>query len=248
MKALSIQRFSRKRKNLRMENNFLSPECPWTSFEFGKVISCEERLCGWVRQPMNTYSSIVFFLAAFALLWNYRKERKLSDFVFGLGLIWMGVASTLNHASQIKVLVSLDFLAIYMLAVALLVTSLLQTKKIPSVRWGVVLYVFLVSLAIFAQYFHVRYSIPLTGGVVAAVLAVEALTSRLNRANHFRYLFSGLATLVLGAFCYYLDTSGEHCVPANHWFQWHAVWHVLSVSALCFFALHYRQYYRRQPT
>ncbi len=229
-----------------MENDFLRPECPWTSFKYGKVISCEQRYCSWVRQPLNTYTSVVFFLVAAIILRSYRRERRLSDLVFGLSLIWMGVASVLNHASQVKIFVTLDFLSIYMLAAALLILSL---RRLGRLRWGplgVALYLVLVGVTIHTQYFNARYSIPVTVVLLVSVLVTEVIAARASRQVEFRSLWIGMGSLALGAYCYYRDAFGEDCVPTNHFFQWHSVWHFLSVGGLYFFARYYRQFYPKR--
>lgn|GEM_PF-6139592 len=226
-----------------MEDKFLAPICPWSSFKFGKVLSCEERLCSWIRQPLNTASSLPFLLAAAYLLYRYRKERRLSDLVFGLSLIVIGLASILNHASQIKIFVSLDFSAIFVLICALFVLSLRRLGWLESKVLSVVLFVLLLSLTASLQYFYVRYGIPLVGLLVAVVIAMEFFPGEGNRKSKRGYLGTGLLVLGAGSYCFYLDVWSGLCDPTNHYFQFHSLWHLACAIGLLFLAAHHRQFY-----
>jgi hypothetical protein len=43
--------------------------CPWDWLRQSPPSFCEETLCGWVKQPANTWSNIGFLVSA-ALLWR----------------------------------------------------------------------------------------------------------------------------------------------------------------------------------
>lgn len=220
--------------------DFLDPSCPWAAYKLGKVLTCEARLCSWVRQPLNTYSSVVFFLAAAYLLRLWGRDRRQSDLVFGLSLLLIGFASALNHASQIKVFVSLDFSAIFVLVSALLALGLRERGALRSgaQAWG--LFLLLLTGSAWLQYSYVRYGIPLVALQALLVVGMECVERGKLRLPGKNFLV-GLAILAGGALCFYLDASGEICDPANHYFQLHAVWHLACALGLCFLAAHHRR-------
>jgi len=74
--------------------------CPWDALTRAPAEFCEESLCGWIRQPGNTWSNIGFLLAGAAIL--YRARRVGAEHLRGLGYVALatGLGSAFFHASE----------------------------------------------------------------------------------------------------------------------------------------------------
>jgi hypothetical protein len=79
-----------------------SPGCPWNPFEPAQVFTCEERLCAWVRQPANAYSSLALLAVGVLLLSKSIRAKNTVYRDFGWIALLIGVSSFLAHASQIR--------------------------------------------------------------------------------------------------------------------------------------------------
>ena len=67
---------------------------------------------------------------------------------------------------------------------------------------------------------------------VAAVAAQEARLWRTGRgAPAYAPFGAALALIAAGYACWHLDHADRFCRPDDHWFQWHAAWHVLTAAA-----------------
>jgi hypothetical protein len=232
-----------------VNTDFLRPECPWTSWEFGQVVTCEERFCSWIRQPLNTYSSVAYFLAALPLLWRYRREGRLSDLFYGISVSCIGLTSIFNHASQVRFFISLDFSSIFLWIIGLFVLALRRLGWIKSepVSWG--MFVGLVLSMGFIAYAYESVAIPLVALLGACAIAAEFGPHPGEKAASKKLMGLGLLLLALGGYFFYADAYGERgdgffqCNPENHYYQLHTLWHV--TTALGFFVLSYyhRQFY-----
>lgn len=223
-----------------LNSQFNQPGCPWSQFELGRLLTCEERLCAWVRQPMNTYSNIVLFLVAIALFSRGTRTQNKTLRDFGILATMIGISSSLGHASQIRALVFLDYASQFILFAYLMSLNWERIKSVSQNRW---LRTFGLSVV-----FAIPNLIDKRAGVLVFVLLTglylfsEYKGSLKSPAKSYAKLKSGLVIFVVAALCFTLDTTGIVCAPTKHLFQLHAVWHVLVAFSLYEVAGYFSQF------
>ncbi|NTV83388.1 MAG: hypothetical protein HGA23_03680 [Bacteroidales bacterium] len=79
-------------------------------------------------------------------------------------------------------------------------------------------------------------------GLLAAVLATEALAARVETGVSRKWWWAALALIAAAAACSFADVSRLWCDPGDHVVQGHALWHVLGAAALFASYFHYRQF------
>lgn len=214
----------------------LAPGCPWSGFTPPNVNWCEEELCSWVVNPADTWSNAAYVLAGL-WMWQAARGRARSDLaLFGPAAVVVGVFSGIYHASYTYALQLFDFAGMYLfccLVIALNAVRLGWITRARRLRFylaGVVLFT-AATPAVFET------GVPIQGLVLLLILFAvgqEWALSRRAAAARVRYGAFFVALLLLGAGAAFsaLDVSRTWCDPANHWLQGHALWHVLSASAL----------------
>lgn len=211
--------------------------CPWDFLEYGNWVSCEERLCGWIRQPANTLSSAAYFVAAYLIRKHLRKEKSGRDLA-SLCLM-IGFGSILAHASGARIFSVLDHFGQYALCSYILSIGIqrAQGRKCSApAHW-----LFVISSALIAM-------LPLLfnkslGVVIFALLGGSSILIELN--NRMRFAGSwvsfdrGVIALGLGLFIYKIDSEKYVCSPSNHLIQGHSIWHLLSAFSIIYLAKFY---------
>lgn len=215
-----------------------APLCPWSRFEVAHLITCEERLCSWVMQPMNTYSNIAYFAVAI-LLWRQANKGPVLR-VFSVLAMVIGLSSALSHASQIRIFSFFDFNSIFVLFFFILgINSRRLGHGLGSVPKYVPAVLTSFFLAILAVQFADKSQGPRLFGLVAiAVVASEASCKKLPAPR--RYLWLSLWIFALALFCFWIDADRLFCHPQNHWVQAHSWWHILTAISMYFGALYYQ--------
>ncbi len=71
----------------------MPPTCPWDSFAPATSRFCEDAVCGWIREPANTWSNVGFIVAGIAALVGSRHGAPRLARRFGLVCIFLGVGS-----------------------------------------------------------------------------------------------------------------------------------------------------------
>ncbi|MGE0525988.1 MAG: ceramidase domain-containing protein [Bdellovibrionales bacterium] len=204
---------------------------------------CEESVCGWIRQPSNTWSNIGFLLVTAFIFWDqsWRKQTWLG--LFGWVSLVIGLASTFFHMSSSVLGANADYITMYS------VTSLLTSLNIRRLLlWGfrALQVVFIGSLLAFASLY---FAFPSAERWLYALLApccyLELiLYFRDRKTVRYRLYVLGLTSMTVGFLLWWLDVSGRFCDPARHWISGHALWHLFTASALLFIYWHYTQFDR----
>jgi hypothetical protein len=206
---------------------------------------CEALHSGFVRQPMNAFSSLALLAVGLWILVRAarREKGKRGELAaFGAGMSLVGVGSLLLHGPAPAWALwfhDLGGLAVLLLVAVLNVGVLLEwtfRMRLLVVAAGVLLLAF--ELAIF----------PTSTVSIAWVLAPAAGLSQLAvlRARHYwpmrpvspagiRSWVIAPAVLALGGAAYILGRSGSPLCRPESVLQFHAVWHVLvAISAAAF--------------
>lgn len=223
----------------------LQAGCPWSQYELGQFISCEERLCAWVRQPMNTYSNLFLFGVAIVLLAQASRDKSKTARDFGVLATLIGISSTLSHASQIRALVFLDFASQFILFAYLISLNLERIfgEKKPWISQNRLKITLILSMAfVIPSLINKRAGVPMFVILAVSFLWSEYRGYRLRPAQDYAGLKKSLGLFAVAAVCFGLDTSRIICLPTRHLFQLHAVWHVLVACSLYQLARYFSQF------
>jgi hypothetical protein len=217
---------------------------------------CERVRDGVIRQPVNTWSNLAFFLSGLAVvviggldrLVGSRSDRlnpMRAHFVYpavlGVATALIGLGSVIYHSSMTFIGQSMDVISIYLLLGFMLVYNLSRVRA-RGMRSGVFVgvYVFLNGvLALMAVRWPVsrRY---IFVALILAILVTEAVIRRTRRPVMSQPLFyAALGSLALACFAWILDVTRVICWP-DSWFQAHAMWHVLTAAAAGLVYLYFR--------
>lgn len=217
--------------------------CPWVAYESDLFPSCEELLCSWIRQPINTWSNLGYFLIGLWLIYSGKKSNRLSEVAIGVATLGVGTSSFLGHASKILFFGMFDFGSIFLLTSIFLGLNLKRVGILASIKNSIWLAssVFIITMIVLISWWPTRVSLFVFH--IAALLCVEFyfLRKSTNLVGEFKSLRHVLVCFFVGAICLILDTSKFFCNPQNHYFQLHAVWHLCSAFSIYLFTLHLRR-------
>lgn len=196
---------------------------------------CEAVRDGAIRQPSNTWSSLTFCLAAFAMLPALRTKRtgrlsSLEAWLFAVAAFLVGVTSAFYHASLSFLGQSLDVQSMYLLVVPALAVNLDDLRPGAPKRFllsylglNVGLGVLLVLVPEFRRYGF--------AGVIVAVLLSEVVLRRRALRDWSLSPLVRAVGIQGGAFVIWnLDRAHVVCDPQFP-IQGHAVWHALGAVA-----------------
>ncbi len=215
--------------------------CPWDGFAPPTIAFCENRLCGWIAEPSNTWSNLIYFGVAAYLFAKYRTRHGALAIVT-LASLLIGLGSFAFHASATRAGEVLDLAAMYVFSALFIAfnarrlwgTSGRATLGILAAVWGGSVAILLVSGA---------SGIPLFIAQIVASVALE-LKLFLRDRGRVRYgYFAALGGLFLFSyFVWNMDYWKVWCDPDNHVFTGHAFWHVADGICLVWFYEFHRQF------
>lgn len=219
-----------------------SGTCPWDFLKPGTIQFCEAHLCSWVTEPANAWSNIGFLIAGVLILREAHQKKQNHLIYFGWISIFIGICSGFFHASSTLLGQTIDFGSMFLLSTFMVVLNFSRWKKAWSktllfVSLGFLL-ISLLSLILIPS-----TGIPLFGFQFLLALFIELLISR-NPHPPFshRPLFILLSLFAVSLGIWVLDITGLLCVPSNHIFTGHSMWHLLNALAIFFGAKFYRQF------
>jgi hypothetical protein len=199
---------------------------------------CEALGGGWLLQPINAWSSLVFVAAGVVVfLAGHRNPR--ATFVragFGVVLISVGIGSFAFHGPGGQPAgwahdASLTALFLLVLAV--------EAGAVRRWAPGLVAGGWLVAVGMLAV---LEAGVPDLADTLNAVLVVPAVgmvlwrVQRTRRPDADRGAAGGLALLTVGAVIMLLSrTGGPLCAPDSLW-QGHALWHILAATGIGLYA------------
>lgn len=219
---------------------------PWDSLAPAALLSCEAGVEGWVAQPSNTYSNIVYFLVAVLLRRRAgRRDKRNHDVPMALLSLGIGIASTLAHASLASIFAIMDFTAIFVLFSYIMTANLAELRGWTTRRRHTVALA-LAGLSVVPQLFGQRTGLLIFTVYLVGCLGTEALALRKlrMRPTDRRYLATSLGLLSAGLVCFFLDERRVICTPDDHIFQLHSVWHLFAGASLYFVALYFESKHR----
>jgi len=194
-------------------------------------IFCEGDRGGSMRQPINTWSNLPFFVVGAWILSAVRaSKRPVFDGLFALNVLFIGASSAFYHASLSFTGQILDLLAIYLLP-TLLMLDAASTLTGRPVRVYVPHYLlFNAALTILIFNFPGTRR-PLVALLAGALLLVELRVRKAHTSPRDQRLLAAALLCFMLAFAFWIpDRFQFFCYPADHPLG-HAVWHLLSAVA-----------------
>ncbi|MFQ5650603.1 MAG: ceramidase domain-containing protein [bacterium] len=213
---------------------------------FPDRVFCEHVRNGPIRQPLNTWSSVIFIPIG---LWAARRSfldklpsprlsplrrHKRYGLFYGGSLVLMGLGSWLFHASLTYVGHFVDVTGMYFLG-GFLFTYGLSRKLRQSATGFTLAYAAVVLPLVLFQWFRPEASRYAFGMLILAALVIEI---RFHQSLK-NWLFVGaIVSLGLGFGIWVLDERKLLCLPESC-FQGHAMWHILTAISTQLSYLYY---------
>jgi hypothetical protein len=208
--------------------------CPWSGFDPGTVKFCEERLCAWVAEPSNAWSSLGYILVGLYMLRHALRPAAPRSIAVAAAQIMIGIGSFFFHASGIFWGELVDQVGMFMLSGLILAYSLAQLRNLSAVR-TVQIYISLVlGSSLFLLLIRPAgiplFALQLVMGI-GLQLKLWKATVEGERAL-YRPFFVALGIFAV-SFCVWLgDITGVVCNPQNHLLTGHAIWHILNALSV----------------
>lgn len=248
-------------------NNTPSLQNIWEIFLLDKKIPasfCEKiHLSNPVRQPVNTFSNIVYLLIAIIVFktgWEERGKRNSHDlvtantaysFLFGFVLLYVFFASSFYHASLINLAHKLDYSAVFAFSLFptmfFLHRSILAKKTQLHASQKKVL-----TLLFFGSYILIisllSFLIPRGKESLAALVLIQiflgfAFFAVINKSDNCgrAYLVLSVLLVLIALVCFEFDKYKILCNP-NSYFQTHSLWNLFIGLSAFYFYLYIRSW------
>lgn len=210
---------------------------------------CEAvRYGDWIRQPMNTWSNFFIILVAIYIIQHARKnvsdQNELTrnpaySNLFAFGCILTGLGSMFFHASLTYIGNWIDIMGMYFIAIFLILynySRLYHLTLSKMIGWytGLILF-FGVLIYKMAEINNVLFGFVILGFVISSVV----IQKKLKTKSKAIYLWLAIISYYTGSTFWLLDKNGTLCMP-DSWMQGHALWHILSGTAVLLIYLYFR--------
>jgi hypothetical protein len=208
--------------------------CPWSDWDPGTVQFCERRLCAWIVEPSNAWSSLAYVVLGAVMLIRLRGAVGVA---VALAQIMIGVGSFFFHGTGTFAGEVVDQVGMFMLSALILASALGQRQGWSGAR---VVAVYVVGVVVSTAILLVvrPIGIPLFAVQLAAGLGLQLAMWRSASATEkaaFRPFLQALGIFLCSFAIWVTDISGLLCDPDNHLITGHAIWHVL--NAVCIWQL-----------
>ena len=225
-----------------------STPCPWDFLTHVPSEFCEESLCGWVRQPANTWSNVGFLIVAWLILREAKRDG--APHLKGLALVAFVTAlgSAFYHASETFIGRVADYSgmflgASYMLAVNVRRLTHWRPLIIRAIFWGSC--VGLLGTMIVRPDLATTLYIAETG--ICCVGLELVLYIQKGRSIRYRWLLWYWGLFFVAYAIWIADLHHVLCIPGNHILTGHGVWHLLDAWALLVLYRYYTQFRELEP-
>lgn len=207
--------------------------CPWDRLTPGTVRFCEDRLCAWVAEPSNAWSSLAYILVGVWLMATHaRRARDARLWAVAAAEVLIGVGSFAFHGTGSFAGEFLDQAGMFMLSCLILAFAAGKARRLSASRtawlYGGSTVASSLSLLVIAPAGIPLFAVQLVAGLLWEV----AQWRRAADKGPYRWLFAGIGVF-LGSFAIWtLDITRVACRPDNHLVTGHAVWHVLNAISI----------------
>ena len=220
--------------------------CPWSGLTLSPTAFCEQSLCAWIRQPANTLSNLGFILAGVLIL----RQARSGPGVYFSGLGWVAIMTAIGsafyHASESRYGAIMDYFGMYLGSAYMFTTNLYRFTAWKTIARTVVFWS-LLFLTLGTMIINENLARTVYGSVsIVCCLGLETAIYFKNRRAGFRINYKWFWVVwfffSLSYLTWKLDEARWICDPQNHWFNGHALWHLLNAASLYFLFLYYRQF------
>jgi hypothetical protein len=225
-----------------------SPWYPLAKMAPPNVNWCETNLAGYITEPANTWSNLVYLVLCIILYKQTKniKDSNLKKIVPAIFIV--GLSSAVYHASYNFFTQLFDFIGMFLMTNFFVGLNLIRWKKLTYAgfnKFYILSNLICTSLAVF--FYLINFPLQSLILVQALFLIFSEVTLRMSSkdANYKPFLYAIGFILVAITFSL-LDVTRAMCFPDNHFFQGHATWHVFSAVALYFAFTYYKQFNYRK--
>lgn len=202
---------------------------------------CEQTICHIVSEPINVLSNLGFLLVGMRIL---LQARSFWSKGYGAFTLLVGILSSLYHMSASFPGQLGDFSAIFLfigynLAHSLQTLGHLKPKSI--FRFTAVFYLALIAIVVVFYFWQIYFQMLVGLSILALVASEYQVQKRFPVGKKPLYFAIGL--ICLGSMASLFDLKRMACSPENHFFQGHALWHVLAAAAIWHMYIYLKQRY-----
>jgi hypothetical protein len=212
--------------------SLLTP-CPWDRLTPGTVRFCEDRLCAWVAEPANAWSSLAYVLVGGWLFATHaRRARDPRLWAVVAAELLIGLGSFAFHATGSFAGEFLDQAGMFMLSCLILSFAAGKSRCLSAARTAQ-LYATTTVASSLSLLVVPPAGIPLFAAELATGLLWGLVHWRraADRAP-YRYFLAGIGLFLVSFAIWTLDVTRVACRPDNHVLTGHAVWHVLNAFSI----------------
>lgn len=225
----------------------------WSSYDIDKhelFSFCEKTdMSKPIRQPINTFSNIVYLLVAIFILKKTIIQTRNTDtsksykVLFGFILLYVFFMGSFYHASLINIALRLDYSGVYLISLFPLMyfSPRWSESRMASWRLKQKEFTWILFSAFLTLWLLLSIFIPsgnLTVATVVIIFVCIAVAFTIDKANHskanLRYLILSIFSVLMAALCFELDKYKVFCDPESY-IQPHALWNIFIGLASLFF-------------
>ena len=212
-------------------------QCPWTQYTPDPYPFCEEQLCGWIREPANTWSNIGFLIAAIMIYKNSNLNSLKKPFAFVTFALFVG--STLFHLTATLWAKYLDVGAMLMLSSLLLSLSLKWRFALSSAATYIIATNMFVVSAFTIGYKKLGGVVFLAQVGLAAALEFKRYALSSGQPERRKNLLKAIVIFPILFVINMLDQQGVLCVKSNHILTGHGIWHLGAAYCIYLISCYY---------
>ena len=209
-------------------------QCPWSTWAPGTVHFCEARICGWIREPADAWSSVAYLLGAVVMI--ARRQPVLAI----LAQVLIGVGSFFFHASGTFVGELVDQMGMYLLSCLMLAYAAAEARRLSEQK-AIALWAGLVAVSTALNVAIRPIGIPLFALELTAGIFWQVKLGGWPSPARYRALYTGIGIFVVSFGIWITDITGLVCDPNRHWMNGHAIWHTLDALSIVFLGHFYAQ-------
>jgi hypothetical protein len=224
--------------------------CPWhesaENFGVPNLKWCEETLCSWISEPANTWSNLAYFIAAIVIYRWTRKSDQVSMRYLPYAMFLMGLGSYIYHMSNNYFSQIIDFVGMYIYIYWLAILNMMRLGWVKTMKSALGYYLaFIVvnTIALHLMYLAgIKFQLLVLIAGIFIVFLEFLLKDKKTKETNYNYLKAALLLLVVAESFSLMDLNRIICFPTNHWFQGHAIWHLISATGLTIGVKHWAQF------
>lgn len=198
--------------------------------------SCESVQRLGINQPINSWTSIIFFgaVAFYLSSWTIRTQKFIQgssfySYLFIIIVAFIGISSFLAHGTETVWGGTADFESMYLLVTLIILLGINWFRPLKQKLFLSIWLVVNLPLTFIATQSgkYTDYTFML---LVASIIIIEAIAlKRLNQIGN-RYFWLSILSMALGYFVWQLDVRKIWCDPVS-FRQAHSLWHLLTAVA-----------------